>query len=67
LAPVMTTLELEPMSKPSVFLPPAVSPAVLSIVMLVTVKPSQPLMLTAWRGVFWMCRLVMVESVRPWA
>jgi hypothetical protein len=55
------------MSKPSVFLPPAVSPAELSIVMLVIVKPSQPSILTAWRGVFWMCRLVMVESVRSWA
>jgi hypothetical protein len=33
----------------------------------VIVKPLQPSMLTAWRGVFWMCRLVMVESVRSWA
>lgn len=54
------------MSKQSVFLP-LLSPAELSIVMPVMVSPSAPLILTAWMGVFWMCRLVMDELVRSCA
>jgi hypothetical protein len=64
----MIMLELDPISKASVLWPPWVSPAESSIVMSVMVRPSHPLMLTAWTGVFRMCRLVMDDDeVRPCA
>lgn len=47
LAPVITTLVLDPMSKPSVLWPPSESPAESSIVMSAIVSPFAPLMLTA--------------------
>ena len=67
-APVITTLLLEPISKPSVLCPSApASPAELSIVIPVIVKPSAPLILTACTGVFLICKFVMLELVKECA
>ena len=67
LALVMKTPVEEPTSKVSVLCPPCVSPALLSIVILSSVRLLALLMEKAWTGVFLMLRPVMEDPVREWA